>query len=367
MKTGAVILSGGYSSRMNGFKPLMKLGRHTLLERAVHLFGRSGVDRIVVVTGQRKREVKKEAARLGIKSVYNKEYDRGNYSLVCAGVKRMKDVDAFFILPVDIPLIRLSTLTTLCTSPLEKKVLYPTFLEARGHPLRISSALIPAILKYDGKGGMKALLEQFPSRDVAVWDEGILMDADTPVDFTILEKRLHRMDVGSRAEAKALAGLVMKKRGVDHGLAVADIACTIGRELNRKGCKLDMDRLFNSSLLHDIAKGETRHEEKGAEILAGLGLKRLASVVAAHRDAAVPKSGRISEKELVCLADKLVRGTRRMSVQRGFEEKLTLYAKDVEECKAIRKRLANARELERLVVETLGRPLEAALREGKSR
>ena len=357
MKTGAVILSGGYSSRMNGFKPLMELGKKNLLARAVQLFRSSGVDKIVVVTGHRKKDVKEEAARLDIKSVFNKEYDKGMYSSVCAGVKQMKEMDAFFILPVDIPLIRPITLSELLKNKPEKGVLYPSFLGERGHPPLISTALIPAILKFDGKGGLKALLEKFPGKDVAVWDEGILMDADTPEDFELLEKRLLRMDVGSRLEAKVLAGLVMKKRGVDHGLAVAQIACSIGCQLNRISSNLDIDRLYNSGLLHDIAKGETHHEERGAEMLKDLGLKRLAGIVGAHRDVIVPKSGKIGEKELVCLADKLVRGTTRMSVKQRFEEKLTLYAKDADACKAIRKRLAHAKELERLVVDVLGRPI----------
>lgn len=363
MKTGAVILSGGYSSRMNGFKPLMELGKKTLLERAVLLFRNSGIENIVVVTGHRKKDVKEEAIRLGIKSVFNKEYDRGMYSSVCAGVKQMKEMGAFFILPVDIPLLRQATLLKLLTQPLEKGVLYPTFLGERGHPPLISASLIPAILKHDGKGGLKALLEKFPGKNVAVWDEGILMDADTADDFAVLEKRLSGMDVGSRLEAKVLAELVMRKRGVDHGLAVAKIACSIGRALNRNNSKLDIDRLYNSGLLHDIAKGETHHEERGAEMLKSLGLKRLAGIVGAHRDAVVPKSGKISEKELVCLADKLVRGTTRMPVQKRFEEKLSLYTEDADTCKAIKKRLANAKGLERLVVDALGRPLDDVIGE----
>lgn len=364
MKTGAVILSGGEFSRMDGFKPLMELGKETLLARGVQLFRSSGVDKIVVVTGQRKKDVKEEAARLDIKSVFNKEYDTGMYSSVCAGVKQMKEMDAFFILPVDIPLIRPATLSVLLQKIPQKGVLYPTFLGERGHLPLISTALIPAILKFDGKGGLKALLEKFSAKDVAVWDEGILMEADTPEDFELLEKRLLRMDVGSRLEAKVLAGLVMRKRGVEHGLAVAKIACSIGHQLNRHSSKLDIDRLYNSALLHDIAKGETHHQERGAEMLKDLGLKRLAGIVGAHRDAVVPKSGRISEKELVCLADKLVRGTTRMSVQQRFEEKLTLYAKDEDACKAIRKRLAHAKGLERIVVDVLGRPIADIIREG---
>lgn len=363
MKTGAVILSGGYSSRMNGFKPLMELGKKTLLERVVQLFNKSGIDNIVVVTGHRKKDVKEEATRLGIKSVFNKEYDTGMYSSVCAGVKQMKKMDTFFILPVDIPLIRPTTLLELLKKNPQKGVCYPTFLGERGHPPLISAALIPAILKYDAKGGLKALLEKFPGKEVVVWDEGILMDADTPDDFSLLEKRLLRMDVGSRLEAEVLAGLVMRKRGVDHGLEVAKIASSLGRALNRQNCKLDIDLLHNSGLLHDIAKGETHHEERGAEMLKDLGLKRLAGIVGVHRDAVVPKSGKISEKELVCLADKLVRGTTRMSVQQRFEEKLTLYAKDADACKAIKKRLANAKGLERLVVDVLGRPVDNILNE----
>ena len=364
MKTGAVILSGGYSSRMNGFKPLMELGKKTLLERAVQLFRSSGVDKIVVVTGHRKKDVKEEAARLDIKSVFNKEYDSGMYSSVCAGVKQMKEMDAFFILPVDIPLIRPTTLSELRQKTPGKGVLYPTFLGERGHPPLISTALIHAILKFDGKGGLKALLEKFPGTEVPVWDEGILMDADTPDDFECLEQRLSHMDMGSRLEAKVLAELVMRKRGVDHGLAVAKIACCLGRALNRKNNKLDLDRLYNSALLHDIAKGETHHEERGAEMLKDLGLKRLAGIVGAHRDAVVPKSGKISEKELVCLADKLVRGITRMPVEQRFEEKLTLYAKDADACKAIRRRLANAKGLEQLVVDALGRPIDDVLKKG---
>jgi molybdenum cofactor cytidylyltransferase len=369
VKIGAVILSGGYSSRMDGFKPLMKLGKETLLRRTARLFLKNRINKntIVVVTGHRKAEVKAEAGRLGIKSVQNKDYDTGMYSSVCAGVKLMKNVDAFFILPVDIPLIRLSTVATLCKSRPKKGVVYPTFLGERGHPPLISSSLIPAILKFNGKGGLKALLEKYPGNEIPVWDQGILMDADCPEDFTSLEKRLLRMDMGSREEAKALAQIVMKQRGCDHGFAVADIACTLGRELNQNGYMLDLDLLFNSGLLHDIAKGEPHHEERGAKILGHLGLTRLAGIVGVHRDMTVPKSGKLSEKELVCLADKLVRGTTKMPVKKRFEEKLTLYTKDPEACKAIKRRLANAKELERIVVSCLGRTIEDVLNMEKSR
>ncbi|BHH81864.1 DVU_1551 family NTP transferase [Desulforhopalus sp. 52FAK] len=367
MKIGTVILSGGYSSRMDGFKPLMKLGKKHLLEHVVELFRGAGVDKIVAVTGHKKGEVKAEAERLGIKSTHNKDYDSGMFSSVCAGAKQMKQVDAFFVLPVDIPLIRPSTVSTLIKQKCEKYVVYPTFLGERGHPPLIPAKLIAPILQYNGKGGLKGLLEQHSSLDVPVWDEGILLDADTPKDFSVLKKRLSQMDMGSRAEVKALSQLAMRKRGQDHGMAVADIACKIGKAMNKKGYSLDMELLYNSALLHDIAKGKSHHEEKGAELLTELGLNRLADIVEAHRDATLPKSGRLTEKELVCLADKVVRGTNRMPVQSRFGEKLQIYAKDTEACNAIKKRLARAKELETVVVDCIGCSLEKLLDIGKRR
>lgn len=365
MKIGAVILSGGYSSRMDGFKPLMKLGKKHLLEHVVDLFRGAGVDKIVVVTGHRKGEVKAEAERLGIKSTHNKEYDSGMFSSVCAGAKQMKQMDAFFVLPVDIPLIRTSTVATLSKQKGENYVVYPTFLGERGHPPLIPVKLIPSILQFNGKGGLKALLEKQSSLDVPVWDEGILLDADTPKDFLVLKKRLSQMEMGSRAEVKSLSQQVMRKRGQDHGMAVADIACKLGKAMNKKGYNLDMDLLFNSALLHDIAKGKPHHEEKGAELLTELGLNQLADVVGAHRDATLPKSGKLTEKELVCLADKVVRGTSKMPVQSRFGEKLEIYAKDAEACKAIKKRLARTKELEAVAVDCIGCSLEKLLDLGK--
>ena len=367
MKVGAVILSAGYSSRMDGFKPLMKLGKKTLLERGVRLFTDAGVESVVAVTGHRQKEVTRQAEKLGIKTVHNEDYDRGMFSSVCAGVRQLqktKQIGGFFILPVDIPLIRPSTLSTLLDQMRGSYIVYPTFLGERGHPPLIPAKLIPEILSYGGKGGLKALLAKQSSIDVPVWDEGILLDADTREDFAHLKKRLKIMDTGSPGEVKALAGLTMRRRGQAHGEAVADIACTLGRALNRQGANLDMELLFNSGLLHDIAKGKPHHERQGAELVKELGLTRLAPIVGGHRDSTLPKSGNLTEKELVCLADKLVRGTSRMSIQKRFGEKLDLYSKDKEATKAIKSRLSHAKELEQAVVKRLGQSLEDVLEKG---
>jgi CTP:molybdopterin cytidylyltransferase MocA len=361
MNFGAVVLAAGFSSRMGNFKPLMQLNGKSMLTHCVSLFHDAGVERVVVVTGHRCEEVMPPVEELGALSVYNSDYAEGMFGSICSALPHFAGVDGFFILPVDIPLIRRATLDLLVSRFNGDSVVYPRFADERGHPPLIPASFISAILEHDGFGGLQTLLETLPGTDVPVWDKGILMDADTPADYDALIQRVATMETGTATEAEALAELMMPQRGVAHGRAVAGIASLLGEELNRHGYSLDLNILYNGALLHDIAKGLPDHERAGAEMLKSLGLGSLAESVGLHRDAHVPGSGEITETELVCLADKLVRGTRRMSIEERFTEKLQLYSDDRVACAAIRERLANALALKQLVENSTGRSVEEIL------
>jgi molybdenum cofactor cytidylyltransferase len=356
----AVILAAGLSSRMGDFKPLMDLAGQTVLARCVGTFRDARIGEIVVVTGHRAPEVQTEVEKLGISSVHNPGYEQGMYTSVRAAVTSLSGCDAFFLLPVDIPLVRSATVSALIDA-YDGRIVYPCFTGERGHPPLIPASLIPQILGHDGQGGLKSLLEICPSLDVPVWDRGILLDADTPEDFSALVRRAERLDIGERDEALALACLSMPERGLAHGLAVARVAVCLGEELNRHGGNLDPELIHNSALLHDVGKGQPAHEARGGELLAELGLFRLAPIVAGHRDVPQPASGVLTEKEVVCLADKLVRCDRRISVEERFGEKLALYSLDAQACRAIRGRMNNALALRDLVVRHCGRDIEEIL------
>ncbi len=368
MKFAAIILAAGFSSRMMGFKPLLHLGGHTFLDHCATLFRQVKVPAIMVVTGHRHEEVEAEARRLGLKCVYNPDHDLGMYSSVRAAVRCLPKVDGFFLMPVDIPLIRPATIVTLKAAFDGRKVVLPQFAEESGHPALIPVHLIPAILEHDGQGGLRGLFESHRKAEikrVPVWDRGVVLDADTPEDFSILSEHMARLTIGERAEALALARLLMPEKGLAHGLAVAQIAETIGRELNQHGGNLDPDILHNCALLHDVAKGRNQHEMAGAKLLRSLGLRGLAEIVAAHRDTLPPASGILTEKEVVCLADKCVRGQYRVSVQQRFLEKLQLYAGNKAACRAIRMRMKNALALQDMMEKAAGRSVETIIGNGQ--
>lgn len=357
---GAVILAAGFSSRMGDFKPLMDLAGQTVLARCVGIFRDAGIVDVAVVTGHRALEVQAEVEKLGVSAIHNPAYELGMFSSLRAAVSSLSGLDAFFLLPADIPLIRSATITALADT-YDGRIAYPCFKGERGHPPLIPASLIPKILGHDGQGGLKSLLETCPSLDVPVWDRGILLDADTPDDFFALVRRAGRLGIGEQDEALALARLSMPERGLAHGQAVARVALRLGEELNRHGGRLDPELIHNAALLHDIGKGQPAHEARGGEMLAGLGLSGLAPIVASHRDVPPPASDVLTEKEVVCLADKLVRCDRRIAVEERFGEKLALYSLDAHACRAIRGRMNNALALRDMVERCCGRGIEEIL------
>jgi len=184
----ALILAAGRSSRMGTSKPLLPLGGETLLERVIGIAGGAGVEDILIVLGHEAELLLPVLAGKNVRVIVNPDYDRGMFSSLQTGVRNLPpQCRGFFVLPADMPRIRPSTLSRLHAAFQEPGVLVcrPRFRERRGHPPLLSAALIPAILAYDGVGGLRTLLTGFEkwSLNVDVDDPGILVDLDTPADL----------------------------------------------------------------------------------------------------------------------------------------------------------------------------------------
>jgi CTP:molybdopterin cytidylyltransferase MocA len=203
----AIVLSAGFSERMGDFKPLMKLGGMTILERAIRLFQSIGVSRIQVVVGHRASELTPLIDRWGARSVVNVRYSEGMFSSVRAGVSSLDEAtESFFVLPVDIPLVRPATLRALLLAfPAGAgAICHPTFGGRRGHPPLIGGRHIRSIINWRKEGGLRALLTRLERHafDVAVVDEFILQDMDHPKDYRRMAERLESGEIISRRSAQ---------------------------------------------------------------------------------------------------------------------------------------------------------------------
>ena len=118
----------------------------------------------------------------------------------------------------------------------------------------------------------------------------------------------------------ALCLAMLKASGAEekliaHCLAVTACADELCAALLASGLTLDSKAVHRAALLHDLAKGEAEHALVGGQWLRELGYPLLADIVRQHTE---PDSAELNEAGLVFLADKLVRGDRRVSLEDRF-------------------------------------------------
>ena len=203
LRVGAVILAAGLSARMEDFKPLISIGSRTLLGHAITLFQAAGIEDIVVVKGHQSEALEQELDRYQCRSVLNEDFADGMFSSVQTGVQALAaENEAFFLLPVDIPLVQPSTVATLLSAMKQNPsslVFYPAYRSSRGHPPLINFDLVAEILKYNDQGGLRALLKRYHQhvRDISVDDPFTLLDIDSQDDLTLLQQHYQRRSASS--------------------------------------------------------------------------------------------------------------------------------------------------------------------------
>ena len=337
---------------MGDFKPLLRLGKGSMLSVCIDLFRSQGVEHVFVVTAKRAAEVSEETRAAGAEPVHNPNFESGMYSSVLKGVSALPgDVDAFFVLPVDIPLVMPETVAKLVKTyeATRPTILYPRFLGERGHPPLIDSSVIPAILDHDGRGGLRAVLGRFEDRaqDLDVADFGVGFDLDHPKDYE-LAKPLFGRGYPLPAECKQLWTMhEVHDRIVAHCRAVSRVAVVMAEAMNLENPArpLDVGLVMGAALTHDMGKGTKRHEAVGAQMLHDHGFHAAAEIVAAHFDTALLPDEPITEREIVFLADKLVRGNEPVPLKDRYLEKVEMYADEPGAKEAILGRMERAEAL----------------------
>jgi molybdenum cofactor cytidylyltransferase len=357
-----IVLAGGLSTRMKQFKPLLPLSDETITDHVIATFLSTGVD-VFLVAGYRHDDIAASIKKRDTTIVYNPDYKKGMFSSVQAGVRRIESkYHAFFINPVDIPLVRPATVRRLMEAEQENpdKIIYPVFRDKRGHPPLIPSALIPDILGWEKDGNLKAVLKAHEKQatEVTVADSYILRDIDTPEDYEALLEGFQRYEVPMDEECQALIEIYqMTPEKIGHGRKTADVAVAIGRALEAAGHEVDMEAVRIAAILHDIAKGQRKHDIAGGKILRELGFGKVGDIVGVHSDLAGGNTDLPLESKAVYLADKFVRGEKLVSLEERYyhpdfppeSQKFALQRRDVA--------ISVKEELERLV----GAPLESII------
>ena len=365
-RLAAIVLAAGYSTRMTEFKPLLPLAGITALDRCVRLFHAAGVAEVIVVLGNRAEELQPLAERAGARCVLNSLFEQGMFSSVIAGSCALAGwVEAAFVLPADIPLIRPYSIRKLAEAFVSKRagIVYPIFEGRRGHPPLIARKILTEAAEEGTAGPLSDLLARYESEaiEIQVCDQGIHMDMDTTADYEALCALADSRDIPTSAECESILAM----QSVDlflvrHSRKVAEVAERIALALVHKGLSVNVDLVRAGALLHDVAKGRPDHAVVGAELLRSMGFPRVATVVSAHTNLDF-SGGQLDESTIVYLADKLVRGDSQVTLDQRFQTALARFSNDPHTLLAVQNRMATAQAVTRAVEARVGMPLASIL------
>ena len=316
-KPAGLILSAGFSSRMNDFKPLMKIGGRTPLEMLAESFSIAGIEDIFVVVGHNADLVRKyideELADKNLNIVFNGDYTEGMFTSVKAGVRAVIENgnESILMTPVDIPFIPPYVIKAALRAHEENPGFFtvPCFNGKKGHPLCIPEEYFNEILESSGENGLKSVTSLHEDKFIRIEThaEGITLDMDTPEAYEQLLEFFEKNKYPDEEKCwKILHRMQTPSHVVRHCLAVADTGIAIAEELNAHEKNMDVPLVKAAGMLHDVLRVEKRHWEAGAKLMLDYGYPEVADIVDAHMNyiPEVPVTY-IDEKNIICLSDKL--------------------------------------------------------------
>jgi CTP:molybdopterin cytidylyltransferase MocA len=196
VKSVAIIVAAGLSSRMGKFKPLLPFNKEPTIVYLTQKFFNAGVGHVIIVTGHRSEDLMAACSDLESLTFIKNEAYATTQMLDSAvlGIKEAQAMGADHILftPVDVPLIAEETIRLVMEAP--GKIVFPTYGGQQGHPLKLDQNYFNSIVDFKGQGGMRGAIDALnaPIAYLEVEDPFIFKDMDTPEDYRSLLNKVQR-------------------------------------------------------------------------------------------------------------------------------------------------------------------------------
>jgi molybdenum cofactor cytidylyltransferase len=184
LRTAAVVLAAGKSSRMGAHKLLLEVEGKTVLDRLLESLTQA-VDEVVVVIGYNTELITKIAKAHNVLVAYNPDHEKGMTTSFQTGLRAVKGADAVFLVLGDQIGLAPELLRRMAVAMEDVPgalIVSPVHGGKRGHPVLFRSSLFGEILAVTGT--LKEVVDGYADAHVHVeGGEWSTVDFDTPVDF----------------------------------------------------------------------------------------------------------------------------------------------------------------------------------------
>ena len=184
MKTAALILAAGASTRLGQPKQLVRLGEETLLERTIRIANEAGCEPIVVVLGANKEEIEAVVSLGSIHVVHNEGWQEGMASSIRAGLRDLAIgmTEGVLVMACDQPGVTVEHLRALLGV---NGLASSGYAGRRGVPAVFPRDLFSELMHLQGDAGARDLLQHETVTVVEL--PGGEVDIDTPEDLEKLK------------------------------------------------------------------------------------------------------------------------------------------------------------------------------------
>jgi len=179
----ALILAAGLSSRMGFPKLLLAENNELLFERMIHNLRSTNWGKICIVLSDSHLADFVTERQPEISIIHNQFPERGMISSIRLGLKWADETSAGILtLPIDHPLVSRETLDAIRKTAKFDKIIIPTFQGRRGHPTWWGESYWDYLNDTIADNGANAVLRlpEVKVKEVAVMDEGVLLNINTP-------------------------------------------------------------------------------------------------------------------------------------------------------------------------------------------